>query len=131
MNKRHFLKAFAAALVAAPAALKASAADTQRVVWGPMDVMRHREYTKQGIHLHVYHKGQDVSSRCRFFDDTPGRERAELYLRDANGRFYLCPDKSQAALEIVTDFEVRRGGPDPDMSDAAFHRVALEEALPG
>jgi hypothetical protein len=76
-----------------------------------MDVHRHRALCDRGIHLHVYRFNQDVTKQCRFFDDTPGRERAELYLLNHAGRKYLRADKRGAAIEVVTNFKIRRGEP--------------------
>lgn len=93
------------------ASLRGRVARVPREVWGPMDVRRHADLYDRGIHLHVYRHGTDVSNCCRFFDDTPGHERAELFLENEHGRKYLNADHATVAFEVVTEFEVRRGDP--------------------
>lgn len=74
-----------------------------------MTVERHRILKEEkGIDLHVFVRGDDVTDRCRFFDDTPGIMRAELYLHDADGHAYLDPAGDGPAIEIIHDFEVVR-----------------------
>jgi hypothetical protein len=111
MRKREFLKSLAAALFVVPASWRVATSRTPREVWGPVDVERHRALCMRGTHLHIYHFNQDVSTRCRFFDDTPGQERAELHLLNDKGRPYLAPDRDGPAIEVITNFVVRRGDP--------------------
>ena len=113
VKKRDFLKCLTA-VCAAPFAVTAAAfrrMRTPREVWGPMDVSRHRSLIQRGIHLHIYSGGVDVSNRCRFFDDTPSHQRAELFLHNADGRPYLNARRDAAAYEVITEFEIRRGKP--------------------
>jgi len=77
--------------------------------WGPVDVHRHHALQHRGIHLHVYHEGQDVTRRCFFADDTDGR--AGLYLLNADGRRYIDRTQGRAAQEWVTGIELRLGAP--------------------
>jgi hypothetical protein len=106
MTRRTFGHALATLLVA----LGLRQPSVQRRAWGPVGVRRHRALCRIGTHLHVYHRGEDVTLRCRFFDDRPGRKRAVLYLHQ-DGRPYVVPGTKRPAMEVVSDFEVRVGTP--------------------
>lgn len=111
VQRRTFLQGLAVAAGFGSVATAQAAATQRPLVWGPMDVDRHRALCEQGIHLHVYVDGKDVSGHCRFFDDTPGQQRAEFFKADANGRHYLNDDKDGPAMETLHVFEVREGAP--------------------
>lgn len=80
--------------------------------WGATTFEAHRERCRRGIFLRVYVDGADVTSRCRFFDDTPGHAYAVLYRLSADGR-HIERDASARwpALEVVRAFLVREGAP--------------------
>lgn len=79
--------------------------------WGPMTWQRHRALCERGIHLHVYSlEGEDLTTRTRFFDDTPGHVRAVLYALGPNGRFVHDPELG-TLLEVRGAFLVREGEP--------------------
>jgi hypothetical protein len=116
MERRGFLKAFTTAV--GGLGVSHRTVELSPVYWGPMDPTRHRLLCHQGVHLHVFVGREDVSRRCRFFDDTPGREVAELYRVDATGRKHLTDHGEygegrlpMVAVETVKVFEVREGAP--------------------
>ena len=59
--------------------------------WGPLTPDRHHVLRLSGVHLRVFARGVDVTDRCSYADDTPGREAAVLG-------------------SVVGDFEVVHGG---------------------
>lgn len=78
------------------------------VGWGPMTVDRHSALKQRGIDLHVFVRGEDVTDRCHWFDDTPSVMRAELFRHDASGRAYYDPATDGPAIEIIHNFKVVR-----------------------
>lgn len=56
--------------------------------WGAVTVERHTRLAKEGIHLHVWHDGVDVTGRCRWATDQ-GEGRAELLALDHRGKPYV------------------------------------------
>ena len=76
--------------------------------WGPTDVDKHRWWQARDHDLHVYVGEEDVTSRCRFFDDTSTPPVAELYRLNAEGRKYL-DSTGKPAIEVIHDFEIRTG----------------------
>lgn len=68
---------------------------------GPLTVTRHTELASNGLHLHELYRGEDVTRRCRFADDTPGRQQAELFKLDAKGHKYVDMETREDATEIV------------------------------
>lgn len=76
---------------------------------GPLTVERHRAIrNRYGVFLRVFVRGVDVTDRCRFADDTPGSQCAELYKVNVDGRKYL--EDNKVAVEIVyEDIEIREG----------------------
>jgi hypothetical protein len=85
--------------------------------YGAVTIERHRLLMARGIYLHVYHRGVDVTNRCRFADDT-GEGIAELFLHDAKGRPYLDPlappvpwRERRPAKEIVYGVTLQEGAP--------------------
>ena len=46
--------------------------------WGPLTADRHHLLRLSGVHLRVFVRGVDVTDRCSYADDTPGREAAVL-----------------------------------------------------
>jgi len=80
--------------------------------WGVVNADRHRRLCERGIYLHVYAEGVDVTLRCQFFDDTPGRSRAALFLLTPDGRLVRRARRGRGpALELVTAFRVAEGAP--------------------
>jgi len=78
--------------------------------YGPVTIERHRHYQRLGIHLHVYHRGEDVTLRCRYADDT-GAGHAELLRHDADGKKYKDYATGQPAMETVSGVTIRAGAP--------------------
>ena len=77
--------------------------------YGALTVARHRRWLcQQGVALHVYHRGIDVTARCIFADDT-NKGMAELLLHAADGRPYCLADK--LATEIVHGVRFEKGAP--------------------
>lgn len=101
MNRRHVLKSLAAVLPTLAITLR-----TPR--YGPVTIARHNAFIAQGVYLHVYHRGEDVTSRCCFADDT-GDGTATLFLFDAKGRFYRRPGETVVAKEIVHGVTIKPG----------------------
>jgi hypothetical protein len=66
---------------------------------GPMDLARERALRARGFRVRVFVRGEDVTRRCRYADDTPGEEYAELYRRGPTG-VYLDEDH-RPAIEVV------------------------------
>lgn len=64
----------------------------------------------QGVHIHVFHKGVDVTARCIFADDTDGG-MAVLFLSDAKGRKYIGRRMNMAAKETVYGVTLVEGAP--------------------
>lgn len=96
MTRRGFCGTIAAAMTAGAVVV------TKR--WGRVTIERDRMLRAQGVHLRVFYRGQDVTRRCRFIDDTPSQQVAELFKVDA--------ETNRAALEIVHDsIEIREGEP--------------------
>lgn len=82
-------------------------AATPTGTWGAVDPTRHAALAAKGHDLRVYVGGVDVTRRVRFFDDRPGRRRAELYVLGDDGRVALNPATRAPAVEVVDLFEVR------------------------
>jgi hypothetical protein len=81
--------------------------------WGAVDPERHAALSRRGIHLHVYVAGEDVTLRCRFFDDRPGRTRADLYVLSPDGLHIMraAPDSIRPAIERCRRFLIVDGDP--------------------
>lgn len=75
--------------------------------FGAVDVPRHRVLAAEGVHLHVFYRGIDVTTRCAFADDT-GEGMAELYLLNADGKKYLVPVVGAAYGEYPGEREVAK-----------------------
>ena len=84
------------------------------VRYGAVTIGRHRRLAHRGIYLHVFHRGQDVTNRCRFADDT-GDGTAELF-KHRDGRPYLDDRTRHAAIETVTGVTMHAGAPPPWMT---------------
>ena len=78
--------------------------------WGAMTVERHTALSARGIHLHVFHNGQDITKGCHFADDT-GDGVAELFLRDDNGRLYVDSETGSVAKKTVYGVTMLEGEP--------------------
>jgi hypothetical protein len=72
------------------------------MTWGPMTIARERLLRAQGVHIHVLHKGQDVTDRCTFADDTPGQEQAELFRLNAAGAKFLEDEDGEPTVARET-----------------------------
>lgn len=99
MNRRQVLKTLVAVLPTSALAIP-----DQR--YGPVMIKRHNAFIARGIYLHVYHHGEDVTSRCCFADDT-GDGIAELFLLNAEGKWHLRDRK--VAKEIVHGVTIKAG----------------------
>lgn len=90
------------------------------MAYGYVTPGRWKVLATQGEYLHVYYKGEDVTTRCAFVDDT-GEGMAELYLLNADGKKYVRPifsgeygaalSEMEVAKEIVYGVEIRAGAP--------------------
>jgi len=78
--------------------------------YGPVTVERHARLREEGVHLHVFYQGREVTRRCRFADDT-GEGMAELFLHDASGKAYWDPHTREIAKEFVCGVTFREGAP--------------------
>lgn len=80
---------------------------------GPLTIERHRALCAEGVHLHVFVDGIDVTARCKFADDTPRAQSALLYKLDADGKKYFDYHKREIATEWVfgNRVEIREGEP--------------------
>ena len=74
---------------------------------GPLTIARERVLRAAGVHLRVFVRGEDVTHRCRFADDTPGHVVAELFRHNARGRCYLDEDRRASVEVAVEDVEIR------------------------
>lgn len=105
MNRRELFKNIGLAMVfgwaSKPAALKRC---------GAMTVERHRRLGHLGIHLHVFHDGRDVTTRCSFADDT-GEGVATLFKHNAQDRCYFDPETREVAKKTVDGVTFREGAP--------------------
>ena len=80
--------------------------------FGPLTIDRHLEAKRLGVYLHVFHRGIDVTRRCRFADDTPGHNEAQLLRLNAEGRPFVDPVTGGAAIDVWHgDVEIREGEP--------------------
>lgn len=106
MNRRGLFKALAGGMVA----IGAGWTSLRSVRYGAMTIERHLRFCGQGVHLHVFHQGRDVTTRCVFADDT-GEGMAELFVLDVNGRRFFNQRSHEAAKEIVYGVTFRHGAP--------------------
>lgn len=118
LSRRDFTRAVgstAALLVLAPHLTTAS--DQEHPApepYGEMTVHRHLAFMRRGVHLHVWYRGEDVTTRCSFADDR-GRGYAVLFLHK-DGRPYFDrtasrPGPPRAAMETVYGITMRPGAP--------------------
>lgn len=105
MNRREMLARVVG--LAAVAAVPVTSSPTER--FGPVTPHRHLMLCRQGIHLHVFHKGEDVTRRCAFADDTEDDGFAVLFKQDADG--HTISDGRGPATEYISGIELRRGAP--------------------
>lgn len=96
-------------LVLVDSACEVCLADSRGGKYGPISIGWHRALDQQGIHLHVFYQGQDVTQRCTFADDT-GAGVAHLLKVNADGKKYIDVD-GEIAAECVTGIEIRVGEP--------------------
>jgi hypothetical protein len=78
--------------------------------YGAMSVARHQALAAAGVHVHVYHGDEDITTRCRFADDT-GESYAELFKLDAKGQKYWDSGSGRAALYLLMPITMREGAP--------------------
>jgi hypothetical protein len=79
----------------------------------PLTADLHRDLSQEGVYLHVFVRGADVTDRCYFADDRPGHKIARLFKLDADGHFYVDQATGLAARETLVDdsVEIREGDP--------------------
>lgn len=70
------------------------------MIYGPITIDRHRFLKSQGIDLHVFIRGEDMTNRCRFVDDTPGQEVALLFRKNIHGHCYRDED-GEVSMELA------------------------------
>ncbi len=108
MERRGFLQRLVGGAVAGAVVSPVVGAAAGR--YGAVTIDRHRHLSQNGVHLHVYCQGEDVTRECLFVDDTPGHRVARLLKRDSiTGKHYI--EDGEAATEDVTDFDLREGEP--------------------
>jgi hypothetical protein len=74
--------------------------------YGPMTIERYRLFeNRYRLGVRVLVRGEDVTQRCRYADDTPGRQVAVLYRKNDRGCCYLDED-GQPSVEIAEGDEV-------------------------
>jgi hypothetical protein len=78
--------------------------------WGPTNVARHATLKSRGHHLRVIVRGEDVTDRCRYFDDTSDPPVAELFRVDDAGRKYRDTETGEPAMEYARVFTIRDVG---------------------
>jgi hypothetical protein len=79
------------------------------MTYGPLSVEQTRKLWDQGIELHIFVGGKDVTQCCSFVDDTPGHEVAYLFKLNERGHKYIDHQTKEAAMEIVhSDIEIKR-----------------------
>jgi hypothetical protein len=115
MNRRDALKSLTA-LAGATVFTALPTASAPR--YGAVTVGRHRVLCSQGVFLHVFHKGRDVTDRCSFADDT-GEGIADLFIHNAAGRVHWDKGTHGAAREIVHGVTLREGAPPKWMREGA------------
>lgn len=84
---------------------------------GPLTVERHAVLKSQGVDFHVFVRGEDVTRRCHYVDDTPGRKVAFLYRHNDNEHVYLDEDGTPS-MEIAEgdDVEIRPVQAEPNVN---------------
>lgn len=108
MNRRELLKSCGAFAACVATGALTTTGTTKR--YGPMTVERHCALVHKGVHIHVFYQGRDVTSRCRFADDT-GYGVAELFKKNATGKTYFDRSTGDAAKEIVYGVTMAEGAP--------------------
>ena len=106
MNRRKFLSSVVGVGAVAATGAGVAVADTSRK-WGYVDVRKHTLLkSRNGIDLHVFHNGEDVTRRCFEFDDE--FDYARLYKHDVKGgRVYRDRATGKPAQETVHGFTIR------------------------
>jgi len=114
ITRRGLLKAIPAGL--ALIGLRTAVASPRR--YGAITVAKHYHLCQRGVHLHVFHEGNDVTKRCMYADDA-GDGMAELQLLNDKGRPYtrLIPageygtytGERELATEIVRGITIKTG----------------------
>jgi hypothetical protein len=77
--------------------------------WGAVNLRRHAALAQDGIHLHVWHDGVDVTGRCRWATDE-GEGAAELLALNERGKPHLNP-AGEIAIVRVTGIALVEGEP--------------------
>jgi len=111
MNRRDALKSLTA-LAGATAFTATTAAPVRR--YGAVTIARHRVLCSQGVYLHVFYQGRDVTDRCRFADDT-GEGMADLLLHTKAGKQSFWDHRN----EIVYGVTIQEGAPPKWMMEGA------------
>jgi hypothetical protein len=120
VNRRELIKACAGVGVGIAAGFTGSALVPVRR-WGAVTVERHRALCAQGIHLHVFLDGWDVTRDCKFADDT-GDGMAELFLTNAEGKRYIVHGEFEHRA-VPTHLQ-------PRVATMVVHGVTISEGEP-
>jgi hypothetical protein len=104
MNRRELFKTIAgvAAAVGATGLTGGAAVPTRR--YGAVTIERWNQLAAQGVYLHVFHEGCDITTRCSFADDT-NEGVADLVIWNADGKKY----GSYGRKEVVYGVTIREG----------------------
>lgn len=116
MKRRHFFATLAGAI--GVTAWSSQMRHGLTGYWGAVDVQRHWDLVSRGIHLHVFHQGQEVTTRCYFFDDR--LDYCECFKVDPQGRKYR--KGNGAARETLHGIEIREGPPFPQWESVNARR---------
>jgi hypothetical protein len=101
MNRRELFKA-----VAGLAACGFAVTSQSPERWGAVDIARHQGIKRtRGLDLRVFHRGEDITGRCFFFDDKA--DYASAYKHNNEGRAYIDRATNRAARETVRGIEIR------------------------
>lgn len=75
---------------------------------GSLDIKRHLLLRSRGVDLHVFYNSEDVTDRCTYADDTPGKQVARLFKLNELGKKHLDPATNAVAMETVEgDIQIR------------------------
>jgi len=73
--------------------------------WGPTDVRKHTWWKSRGHHLRIIVRDEDVTERCRFFDDTCHPPVAELLRRTPEGHVHM-DEGGIVAVQVEHEFTI-------------------------
>lgn len=74
---------------------------------GAVTVKRWTELLSQGVRVRVFVRGEDVTWRCQFVDDTPGSETAILLRKTPAGCSHIDEDGAVAVEVAHEDIEIK------------------------